>query len=140
MKSSILGPSERPINPTERPMKLRINKALLSRLPPSIAEIVKDFRDVHQKAFISVDRRPSFYIQEDARYTAFGPDGRSMTVRASGEWSGITELAPGSNCPLPENCCVVETGYFLGHAFLNIYDNSSTLRTIEARMLLDKAS
>ena len=80
----------------ESAMKIRINKALLSQLPPSIAAIVSDFRDRYHKSSISADRRSSFYIQEDARYTAFGPDGRSMTVRAGGEWAGVTELTPGA--------------------------------------------
>jgi len=118
-------------------MKMRINKALLSKLPPAIARIVSDFRERHHKSSISADRRSSFYIEEDARYTAFGPDGRSMTVRASGEWAGVTALMPGSTCPLPENCCVVETGFFLGHAFLNIYENPALIRSLDGRSVID---
>ena len=41
---------------------MRINKALLSKLPPSIAQIVSDFRERHHKLSISADRRSSFYI------------------------------------------------------------------------------
>ena len=118
-------------------MKIRINKATLAQMPAAIASIVSDFRDNEHKSSISVDRRSSFYIQEDARYTAFGPDGRSMTVRAGGEWAGVTALMPGSNCPLPGNCCVIEIGRFLGHAFLNIYENPTLLREIDGRSVID---
>ena len=93
-------------------MKIKINKALLASLPSSVASIVSEFRATTRKSSISVDRRSSFWIQEDAKYTAFGPDGRSITVRASGEFAGVTDLAPGRECPLPLDCLVVETGRF----------------------------
>ena len=118
-------------------MKVKINKALLASLPTSIASIVAEFRATTRKSSISVDRRSSFWIQEDAKYTAFGPDGRSITVRAGGEFAGVTDLLPGRECKLPENCLVIETGRFCGLAFLNVYENPSLLRSIEGRSAID---
>ena len=118
-------------------MKIRINKALLQKLPAPISAIVSEFRDRHHKTHISGDRRSSFYVQEDAAYTAFGPDGRSLAVRAGGEWAGVTALLPGQTCPLPVGCVIVEQGFFLGHAFLNVYENPPLIRQLTGCAFLE---
>lgn len=106
-------------------MKLRISRKTLKQLPPHVASLVKEWKDQEHRAFFSVEDRKSFYIDEDARYTAFSADGtKQKTVRAAGEFAGFTELAPGKHCPLPEGCVVVATGIFCGLAWLTIYHNS----------------
>jgi hypothetical protein len=104
-------------------MKIRLNKQFLFSLPSALRVKIGDWSAAHGKRHISVNRATRFYIQEDARYTAYGPDLRSMTVRAGGEWAGVTELMPGGECPLPPGCTVVATGFFLGHAWLTVYHN-----------------
>ena len=124
-----------PVRPTT--MKIRINKSLLSRLPAPIAAIVSEFRDRSHKTHISGDRRSSFYVTEDATYTAFGPDGKSMTIRAGGEWAGVTALMPGHLCPLPQGCVIVEQGFFCGVPYLNVYENPALIKTLTGQAALD---
>jgi hypothetical protein len=104
-------------------MKIRLTKKLLASLPDALRVKIGDWSAAHSKRHISVSAATRFYIHEDARYTAYGPDMRSMTVRAGGEWAGFTDLMPGGEYPLPPGCTVVVTGFFQGLAWLTVHHN-----------------
>jgi hypothetical protein len=103
-------------------MKIRLNKQTLSEMSPEVRAIVLAWKTKTRKTTISVETRPNFFIEEDARYTVINlATQESKSARAAGEWAGITGLLPGAECPLPVGVVVIETGYFLGVPFLNIY-------------------
>lgn len=113
-------------------MKIRLNKTTLAAMPAPVRDVVAEWRDRYRKSFIGFERASKFYIEEDARFTAFGPDLRSMSVRAGGEWAGVTALMPGRDCPLPPGCTVVETGFFCGNPYLSIIHNPESVPEIAA--------
>lgn len=113
-------------------IRIRLNKTTLAAMPAPVRDVVVAWRERYGRTFIGFERASKFYIQEDARFTAFGPDLRSMTVRAGGEWAGVTNLMPGRHCPLPAGCTVVETGFFCGVPYLSIFHNPESVREIAA--------
>lgn len=105
-------------------MKIRLNKKTLAAMPAPIRLLVEDWQRQWRKAFISLNAVDKFYVDEDAKITAFSPDlSTSKTVRAAGEFAGFTELMPGQHCPLPPGCTAVASGFFCGHPWLTIYHN-----------------
>jgi len=106
-------------------MKVRINAAVLSQLPPVLREIVEKFRKEKRKSHFNIEYRRKVFCQEDATYTAFSPDlSKKVVQRAAGEWAGMTRLSPTAEINLPPGGTIVETGYFLGVPFLNIFHNN----------------
>lgn len=105
-------------------MKIRLNKKTLAALPIQLRPMVEEWRARWGKSAIAVNYRDKFYIEEDAKYTAFSADLSDVkTVRAGGEWNGVSLLVPGSDCPLPIGCTVLVTGLFQGEPWLTIYHN-----------------
>lgn len=108
-------------------MKLRLNKATLAQMPEAVRTIVQDWKATSRKAFISVENRPTFWAQEDAKVTLVNLlTDKQQTERVAGECAGVTRLAPNAHIPLPEGMVAVVTGIFLGHHWLTIYQSSPT--------------
>ncbi len=106
--------------------KQRINRAFLLGLPGPIREIVEDWQATYRKAIITMTDCTSLYIEEDAKYTAFSPNmAKQLTVRAAGEFNGMSQLRPGASCPLPPRCVMVASGFFCGVPWLTIYRGRS---------------
>jgi hypothetical protein len=113
-------------------MKVRLNKETLAAMDPQVRAIVQDWKNRFRKTTISVEASAKCYIAEDARYTALNLlTGENKQARAAGEWAGATGLRPGAECPIPLGCVMIETGFFMGVPYLNIYQgfNAVTDRT-----------
>ncbi len=107
-------------------MKYRLNKAFYAQLPAALAQHVREWAGDSRVRHVSVAIRRKVFIQEDATYTAFSPDCAAQTsARAAGEWAGATGLRPSAECEIPPGCTLVESGLFLGRAFLNVFHNDA---------------
>lgn len=107
-------------------MKIRLNKKTIAALPAEVRTLVLAWKEQWHKAAFAVKYASRFYVEEDARFTGFSADlKKSLSIRAAGEWAGLTELTPGSHCPLPPGCTMVATGFFCGEPWLTIYHNPS---------------
>lgn len=112
-------------------MKLRLNKATLAQMPEQVRQIVEDWKRTSRKAFISVETRPTFWAQEDAKVTLINLlTEKQQTERVAGDWAGYTRFAPNSQVPLPAGVVAVVTGIFLGHHWLTIYQGQDTTTQI----------
>ena len=108
-------------------MKLRLNKATLAQMPEAVRQIVQEWQRTSRKAFISVETRPTFYPQEDAKVTMINLlTEKQQTERVAGEWAGLTRFSPTSTVTLPAGMVAVVTGIFLGHHWLTIYQGTDT--------------
>lgn len=106
-------------------MKLRLNKKTLAEMPAPVRSLVIEWRDRWHKSFISVETRPSFYLQEDAQVTLINLlTDKQQTERVAGEFAGMTKLSPTDEITLPVGMVAVVTGIFLGHPWLTIYQGS----------------
>lgn len=110
-------------------MKVRITKQLLSDMPHQVRVIVKEWRACHRKAFISVNNVTSFYPGEDAKVVMINlATGAAKQEQVAGEFAGMTKLSPTDAVPLPPGCVAVVTGFFLGHAWLTVYQNGDQFK------------
>jgi len=117
-------------------MKVRLNKATLAAMPEPIRAVVAEWRERYHKTTIGIEHCTSFYIEEDAHFTAFSPDLElTKSVRAGGEWAGATELRPGSRCPLPAGCTMIEEGLFCGVPYLTIFHNPAPFDALASGLL-----
>lgn len=111
-------------------MKVRITKQLLADMPHQVRAIVADWKASHRKAFINVNNCKQLCPPEDAKVVIINlATGASQTERVAGEFAGMTRLSPTAIIPLPPGCVCVCTGFFLGHAWLSIYQNGEQLKT-----------
>lgn len=107
-------------------MRLSLNKTTYGQMPEQVASIVKDWQARYGKRHISVETRPSFYVSEDARYTAINLlNGAQASGQAAGEFAGHTGLAPSSVIAIPEGVVFVETGFFCGVPHLTVYQGTN---------------
>lgn len=106
-------------------MKIRLNKSTLSEMPAVVANLVSAWKAQYGKAFISVENVTQFYPSEDARVTLFDlASGKSASATAAGDFAGYTNLSPNAPIPLMPGIVAVETGFFCGMPFLNLYQGS----------------
>lgn len=107
-------------------MKYTLSKAFYAKLPAPIADHIRAWAQTHHVRTVSVQMRAKVYIEEDAAYTAFSLDCTAQkTARAAGEWAGASGLRPSAECAIPPGCTLVETGFFMGKAYLNVNHNDS---------------
>ena len=107
-------------------MKLRLNKKTLAEMPDQVRTIVKDWKERHGKAFISVENTTKFYVNEDAQVTMINlHTGDNTSQQVAGDFAGFTRLSPTAEIPLPHGVVAIEKGFFLGVPFLNLYQGSN---------------
>ena len=105
--------------------KINLNKKVLDALPFAIRLNVTLWKERYKKRSIYVEQTDKVFVREDAHYTAYSPDTTSSkSVRASGEYAGMTVLSPTETIVLPDGCTIIEEDLFLGTPFLTIYHNS----------------
>lgn len=111
-------------------MKVRITKQLLADMPEQVRRIVVEWKARHHKAFINVNDAKQLLPPEDASVTMINlTTGAQKEQRVAGEFAGYTRLSPTAIVPLPPGCVCVCTGFFLGHAWLSIYQNGEQIKT-----------
>lgn len=103
--------------------KINIGKKTLALFPSFIAGAVREWAERYKKKTFTIRFRDTVYISEDARLTAFGPDGQSMTANVGGEFAGLGDMLPGQTGQLPPGCWIVETGFFCGNPVCDVHFN-----------------
>lgn len=94
-------------------------------MPDPVRAIVTDWKARSRKAFVSVENVTGFFASEDARVTLINlATGKEASTQAAGEFAGMTALSPTDRIPLAPGIVAVETGFFCGHPFCNIYQGS----------------
>ena len=105
---------------------LTVSAANLSALPTPVADCVREIARSKRTRHFRFSTTDGVSIDEDAKYTAFSPDGSlSKSASAAGEWHGLTGLRPGAFCPLPTDCWLVEGSWFLGKYYLRLYKGAA---------------
>ena len=103
-------------------MKLRLNRAVMDQMPAELRAMVSAWRAQYGRAFISVENRDGFTADEDSRVTLINLDTKkTASAQVAGDFSGMTQLSPTANIPLAPGVVAVETGFFLGVPFLNVF-------------------
>lgn len=107
-------------------VKVRINKSFLASIPEPLRSIVAEWKLQYRKAKITVTRCDQFYASEDARITAISLlTGAEVSVRAAGEFAGLTKLSPTARIPVVPGVLFIERGFFCGVPFLTIYESTN---------------
>lgn len=102
-------------------------KQISTVAPEYVTEAVKNFTETHRMRNISFNMIAdggTLYLDEDARYTFFLPNGEQKSISMGGEWGGYKrgiEGAIGGRMPMPAGSWAVESGFFLGKPTLTVH-------------------
>jgi hypothetical protein len=107
-------------------MKITVKQLKEAGAPDAVVSRVADLMG-SQRSGLSFDSRDvsrGLYLDEDATYTVYSPEGESRTVRMDGEWNGISRGFGSNLCktmPMPFGAWAVESQWFLGKKLVTVY-------------------
>lgn len=109
-------------------MKITLKALKQAGAPAHVIEAVEDRVGSRcHFSFEPVAAGGTVYLDEDARFTFWLPDGTERYVHMAGEWNMTADSvkgvsgAVGKRMPMPTGSWAMEAGYFLGKLHVTVY-------------------